>query len=306
VDAGTGSCRALLFTVAGEQVAVSLREWTHHEPPGVPGGQDFDVEANWLAIAACIRDALRLAGATGDQVVAVAATLTRAAMRTNGFAPVVATEFHTIPAPGGGERHIQNRDVLLWLYPGATGVKTGYTAKAGYCVVATAERDGRRLVAVVLGAPGDAFSDAAALMDYGFTAFTQHAFVHRGDPNGVITLPGGSVPVETGGGLAALVPGFTVNGVGAPRVEGILHCTFDDVEAETLLVALVQQGVMAASGSACSSGAVDPSHVLLAMGMPRDRALSSVRFSLGYASTRADIEGALAVVPEVVAKLRVA
>jgi len=48
VDAGTGSCRALLFTVAGEQVAVSLREWTHREPPGVPGGQDFDVEANWL------------------------------------------------------------------------------------------------------------------------------------------------------------------------------------------------------------------------------------------------------------------
>jgi cysteine desulfurase len=107
-------------------------------------------------------------------------------------------------------------------------------------------------------------------------------------------------------GLAALVPGFTVNGAGAPRVAGILHCTFDGVEAETLLVALDQQGVMAASGSACSSGAVDPSHVLLAMGMPRQRALSSVRFSLGYASTRADIDGALAVVPEVVAKLRVA
>ncbi|MFI5083570.1 MAG: FGGY family carbohydrate kinase, partial [Streptosporangiales bacterium] len=77
VDAGTGSCRALLFTVAGEQVAVSLREWTHREPPGVPGGQDFDVEANWLAIAACIRDALRLAGATGDDVAAVAATSMR-------------------------------------------------------------------------------------------------------------------------------------------------------------------------------------------------------------------------------------
>ena len=77
VDAGTGSCRALLFTVAGEQVAVSLREWTHREPPGVPGGQDFDVEANWLAIAACIRDALRLAGTTGDDVAAVAATSMR-------------------------------------------------------------------------------------------------------------------------------------------------------------------------------------------------------------------------------------
>ena len=107
-------------------------------------------------------------------------------------------------------------------------------------------------------------------------------------------------------GLEALVPGFTVNGVGARRVEGILHCTFDDVEAEILLVALDQQGVMAASGSACSSGAVDPSHVLLAMGMPRSRALSSVRFSLGYASTQADIDAALAIVPEVVAKLRVA
>ncbi|MEP6973546.1 MAG: D-alanyl-D-alanine carboxypeptidase family protein [Actinomycetota bacterium] len=133
-------------------------------------------------------------------------TLTRAAMTTNGFASVVATEFHTIPAPHGGQRHIQNRDVLLWLYPGATGVKTGYTSKSGYCVVATAERDGRRLVAVVLGAPGDAFSDAAALMDYGFTAFTQHTFVTQGEPDGVVTLPGGSVPVETGGDLAALVP----------------------------------------------------------------------------------------------------
>jgi autoinducer-2 kinase len=77
VDAGTGSCRALLFTAAGEQVAVSLREWTHREPPGVPGGQDFDVEANWLAIAACIRDALRLADATGADVAAVAATSMR-------------------------------------------------------------------------------------------------------------------------------------------------------------------------------------------------------------------------------------
>ncbi|HXJ26073.1 MAG TPA: FGGY family carbohydrate kinase, partial [Streptosporangiaceae bacterium] len=77
VDAGTGSCRALLFTAAGEQAAVSLREWSHREPPGVPGGQDFDVEVNWLAITTCIRDALRLAGATGDQVVAVAATSMR-------------------------------------------------------------------------------------------------------------------------------------------------------------------------------------------------------------------------------------
>jgi autoinducer-2 kinase len=77
VDAGTGSCRALLFSPSGEQAAVSLREWTHREPPDAPGGQDFDVEANWTAITACIRDALTAAGATGDDVAAVAATSMR-------------------------------------------------------------------------------------------------------------------------------------------------------------------------------------------------------------------------------------
>ena len=77
IDAGTGSCRALLFTEKGEQVASSLREWTHHEPPDAPGGQDFDVDANWQLIAACISGALIQAGATGADVRAVAATSMR-------------------------------------------------------------------------------------------------------------------------------------------------------------------------------------------------------------------------------------
>jgi len=77
VDAGTGSCRAVLFAPSGEQVAASLREWAHREPPDAPGGQDFDVEANWAAITACIRDALSSAGVTGADVAAVAATSMR-------------------------------------------------------------------------------------------------------------------------------------------------------------------------------------------------------------------------------------
>ena len=77
IDAGTGSCRALLFTEKGEQVAASLREWTHREPPDAPGGQDFDVAENWLLIAACVQDALRAADATGADVAAVAATSMR-------------------------------------------------------------------------------------------------------------------------------------------------------------------------------------------------------------------------------------
>ena len=80
IDAGTGSCRAVLFTETGEQAGVGQREWTHHEPPGVPGGQDFDVRAGWQAIAACVRDALSAAGATGDAVAAVAATSMREGM----------------------------------------------------------------------------------------------------------------------------------------------------------------------------------------------------------------------------------
>jgi autoinducer-2 kinase len=80
IDAGTGSCRAVLFTENGTQVGVGQREWTHREPPGVPGGQDFDVHAGWQAIAACVQDALRAAGATGDDVAAVAATSMREGM----------------------------------------------------------------------------------------------------------------------------------------------------------------------------------------------------------------------------------
>jgi len=80
IDAGTGSCRAVLFTETGEQVAAGQREWTHHEPPGVPGGQDFDVHAGWRAVAGCVRDALRGAGAAGGDVAAIAATSMREGM----------------------------------------------------------------------------------------------------------------------------------------------------------------------------------------------------------------------------------
>ena len=68
VDAGTGSCRALLFSAAGEQAAVSLREWTHREPPDAPGGQDFGVEANGAANLISEGAAERIFAEAGDWV----------------------------------------------------------------------------------------------------------------------------------------------------------------------------------------------------------------------------------------------
>lgn len=133
--------------------------------------------------------------------------ITRAAYRQPGFASIVATRFREIPAPEGlPARTIQNRNVLLWLYPGAVGVKTGFTSRAGYCVVAVAERGGVRLAAIVLGAPADAFSDAAALLDHGFFAFERREVIASGEPLGTVEISGRTVPVASGGSLVALVP----------------------------------------------------------------------------------------------------
>jgi len=105
-------------------------------------------------------------------------------------------------------------------------------------------------------------------------------------------------------GLTAAVPDTFVNGDPAAKVAGNGHVGFRGVEAETLLVALDRQDVYAAAGSSCSSGATEPSHVLAAMGLPRDDALASIRLSLGFSSTDADVNRALATIPPAVDRLR--
>jgi D-alanyl-D-alanine carboxypeptidase len=132
--------------------------------------------------------------------------LVRAAYGTKGFAPIVATRFATIPAPSGPDRVVQNRNVLLWLYPGAIGAKTGLTFGAGFCVIGVAERGGRRLVSIVLDGDGEPFSDAAALLNYGFDGFTEHTFFEVGDHVGDLRVRGGVVPVVAGSRVRSLVP----------------------------------------------------------------------------------------------------
>jgi cysteine desulfurase len=105
-------------------------------------------------------------------------------------------------------------------------------------------------------------------------------------------------------GLLAAVPGSVETGERDNKVAGNCHLRFPGVETEALLVLLDDAGVCAAAGSACASGSVEPSHVLTAMGVPAAEALSAVRFSLGPTTTDDEIDLALKVVPEAVARLR--
>lgn len=88
------------------------------------------------------------------------------------------------------------------------------------------------------------------------------------------------------------------------RVPGIAHLLVDRVESEALLLLLEEEGVLASAGSSCQSGALDPSHVLAAMGITGARAAGALRLSLGWSSTEAEVEQLLAALPPAVARLR--
>jgi len=89
----------------------------------------------------------------------------------------------------------------------------------------------------------------------------------------------------------------------ATTVPGIIHLRLPGLESEMVLAMLDEAGVCAAAGSSCQSGAIEPSHVLLAMGMSDDQANSSIRLSLGWSSTQADIDGAVVALDSVIARL---
>jgi len=95
-----------------------------------------------------------------------------------------------------------------------------------------------------------------------------------------------------------------LNGEGAPRVPNTTNIYFDGIEGEALVIALDLKGLAVSTGAACSSGAIEPSHVLIAMGLRPDRAKASIRFSLGKQNTPEDVDFALGLIPETVARLR--
>ena len=105
-------------------------------------------------------------------------------------------------------------------------------------------------------------------------------------------------------GILANVHGTIVNGNPALRVPNTSNISFDAIEAESLLVALDLEGVAISTGSACSSGTLEPSHVLKAMGLPNARARNSLRFSLGATTTADEVDFIVGVLPRLVSRLR--
>lgn len=105
-------------------------------------------------------------------------------------------------------------------------------------------------------------------------------------------------------GILARVPHAVVNGAGAPRVPNTTNIRFHGIEGEAMVIALDLRGFAVSSGAACSSGAVEPSHVLTAIGLTRDEAKSSIRFSLGLGNTEEQVDALIGAVAAAAAHLR--
>lgn len=104
--------------------------------------------------------------------------------------------------------------------------------------------------------------------------------------------------------LAEKIPQVLLNGDPDHRLPGTLNMSFKFVEGESLILSLDMEGIAVSSGSACTSGSLEPSHVLLAMGIPHEVCHGSLRFSLGRGTTKEQIDYVLEVLPRIVARLR--
>ena len=95
-----------------------------------------------------------------------------------------------------------------------------------------------------------------------------------------------------------------LNGHPEERLPGNVNISFEFIEGESMLLLLDANGICASSGSACTSGSLDPSHVLLAIGLPHEKAHGSLRISLGYQNTEEEVDKLLEVLPPIVQRLR--
>lgn len=105
-------------------------------------------------------------------------------------------------------------------------------------------------------------------------------------------------------GILNTIPHARLNGHSTDRLPGNINISFEFIEGESMLLLLDMQGIYASSGSACTSGSLDPSHVLLAIGLPHEKAHGSLRLSMGHFTTEADVDYVLEKLPPIVSRLR--
>jgi cysteine desulfurase len=134
----------------------------------------------------------------------------------------------------------------------------------------------------------------------GFGRAAQLALAHLGDEN--IRIRALRDKLENG--ILSRIPGTARNGAKEPRLPNTSNLCFSGVEAESILSLLDHEGICVSSGSACTSGSLDPSHVLVAMGCDPQRARGSVRFSLGVYNTESEVDHVLKHLPPIITKLR--
>jgi cysteine desulfurase len=137
------------------------------------------------------------------------------------------------------------------------------------------------------------------IVGFGKAAEIANVSLARGDMKSIATLRD---RIERN--LLERVEAVGINGDSAPRVPNTTNIYFDYIEGEALVIALDLKGIAVSTGAACSSGAIEPSHVLIAMGLPPQRARASLRFSLGKQNTVEEVEFALGLIPQTVARLR--
>ncbi len=175
-------------------------------------------------------------------------------------------------------------------------------------------RDGVALQAQLVGGGQESERRSGTPNVTGIVGMARAADITLAERSGVVERVG-RLRDRLADGVRAAVLGVVESGVqpasgaGSPvdrsgKVAGLCHLCFDGIESEALLFLLEREGVYASAASACASGAEDPSHVLAAMGYPRSLAGGSLRLSLGAASSDADVDVALAVLPRAVAQLR--
>jgi cysteine desulfurase len=141
--------------------------------------------------------------------------------------------------------------------------------------------------------------NVAAIVGLGRAAELANAWLQTGGPDKLTALRD-----RLEQGILTHVTECGVNGAGAPRVSNTTNLYFDHVEAEALVIALDLKGLSVSGGSACQSGATEPSHVLTAMGLTPARARASIRFSLSKLTTVEEVDEALTLIPPAVARLR--